>query len=171
VAIALGFGKLFLAKNQAVSHRNPATETGQFPGFRLGSRAGCAILPPFVESPMTLQSYSKDGILTVLFTDSRLLDESKLEQLGGDLIAQLNDTTEERVILDFRSVQFMSSSMLGKLVQVQKKCKEFKVHLKLCAITPDIKQVFKITKLDRLFEIEDDEASARKAFMKRGWFG
>jgi anti-anti-sigma factor len=120
---------------------------------------------------MTLQSYSKDGILTVLFTDSRLLDESKLEQLGGDLIAQLNDTTEERVILDFRSVQFMSSSMLGKLVQVQKKCKEFKVHLKLCAITPDIKQVFKITKLDKLFEIEDDEASARKAFMKRGWFG
>ena len=60
------------------------------------------------------------------------LDEAKLEQLGGDLIKQLNDTTEERVILDFRNVQFMSSSMLGKLVQLQKKCKEFKVHLKLC---------------------------------------
>ena len=120
---------------------------------------------------MTLTSYSKDGILTVAFNDSRLLDESKLEQLGGDLIAQLNDTTEERVILDFRSVQFMSSSMLGKLVQVQKKCKEFKVHLKLCSISPDIRQVFKITKLDKLFEIEDDEVAARKAFMKRGWFG
>ena len=103
--------------------------------------------------------------------DARLPDETKLEQLGGELIKQLNNTTEERVILDFRNVKFMSSSMLGKLVQLQKKCKEFKVHLKLSAISPDIRQVFKITKLDKLFEIEDDEAAARKAFMRRGWFG
>jgi len=120
---------------------------------------------------MSVTSYSKDGIRTVHLGDARLTDESKLEQLGQDLIKQLNDTTEERVILDFRSVQFMSSSMLGKLVQVQKKCKEFKVHLKLCGISSDIQQVFKITRLDKLFEIESDEAAARKAFMRRGWFG
>jgi anti-sigma B factor antagonist len=120
---------------------------------------------------MSVLSYSKDGILTVCLTDSRLTDEAKLEQLGSDLIKQLNETTEERVILDFRNVQFMSSSMLGKLVQLQKKCKEFKVHLKLSAISPDIRQVFKITKLDKLFEIESDEVAARKAFMRRGWFG
>src|SRR5262245_24661257 len=73
-------------------------------------------IPVLFMTATTLSSYSKDGILTVLFNDSRLLDEAKLEQLGTDLIAQLNGTTEERVILDFRSVQFMSSSMLGKLV-------------------------------------------------------
>jgi anti-anti-sigma factor len=120
---------------------------------------------------MSVVSYSKDGILTVCMTDARLTDEARLEQMGADLIKQLNETTEERVILDFRNVQFMSSSMLGKLVQLQKKCKEFKVHLKLASISPDIRQVFKITKLDKLFEIEADEAAARKAFMRRGWFG
>jgi len=121
--------------------------------------------------PMSLTSYAKDGILTVCFTDARILDEVKLEQVGNDLLEMLNKTSEERVILDFRAVQFMSSSMLGKLVQVHKKCKEFKVHLKLCSISSDIREVFKITKLDKLFEIEADEAAARKAFMKRGWFG
>jgi len=120
---------------------------------------------------MSLTSYAKDGILTVCFTDARILDETKLEQIGNDLLELLNKTSEERVILDFRAVQFMSSSMLGKLVQVNKKCKEFKVHLKLCSISPDIREVFKITKLDKLFEIEKDEDAARKAFMKRGWFG
>jgi len=120
---------------------------------------------------MSVVNYSKDGILTICLTDARLTDESKLEQLGTELIKQLNETTEERVILDFHNVQFMSSSMLGKLVQVQKKCKEFKVQLKLAAISPDIRQVFKITKLDKLFEIENDDAAARKAFMRRGWFG
>jgi anti-anti-sigma factor len=120
---------------------------------------------------MSLTSYAKDGILTVLFDDARILDESKLEQVGADLMEMLNQTTEERVILDFRNVKFMSSSMLGKLVQVHKKCGEFKVKLKLCSISPEIRQVFKITRLDRLFEIEPDEAAARQAFMRRGWFG
>jgi len=120
---------------------------------------------------MTLNSYAKDGILTVLFMDARILDEAKLEEIGKDLIDLINKSTEERVILDFRNVQFMSSSMLGKLVLVQKKCREFKAQLKMCGISPDIREVFKITKLDKLFDIENDEASARKAFMKRGWFG
>jgi anti-sigma B factor antagonist len=120
---------------------------------------------------MSLTSYSKDGILTVIFDDERILDETKLEEVARDLMEKLNATTEERVILDFRKVKFMSSAMLGKLVQIHKKSKEFKVHLKLAAIAPEIRTVFKITKLDKLFEIEDDEVSARKAFMKRGWFG
>jgi anti-sigma B factor antagonist len=120
---------------------------------------------------MSLSSYTKDGILTIVFDDARILDESKLEQLGVELLEMLNKTTEERVILDFRNVQFMSSAMLGKLVQVHKKTAEFKVKLKLCSIASEIRQVFKITKLDKLFDIESDDAAARAAFMKRGWFG
>jgi anti-sigma B factor antagonist len=127
-------------------------------------------LPNF-PARMALNSYAKDGILTVVFVDARILDEAKLEELGKDLIDLINKSTEERVILDFRNVQFMSSSMLGKLVLVQKKCKEFKAQLKMCSISPDIREVFKITKLDKLFDIEADESAARKAFMKRGWFG
>jgi anti-sigma B factor antagonist len=65
----------------------------------------------------------------------------------------------------------MSSSMLGKLVQIHKKCKEFKVKLKLSGIKKEILEVFKITKLDKLFDIASDEAAARKAFLKRGLFG
>jgi anti-anti-sigma factor len=120
---------------------------------------------------MSLSSYPKDGILTVVFDDERILDEAKLEEVGRDLLQKLDATSEERVILDFRKVKFMSSSMLGKLVLVHKKSKEFKVVLKLCSIDPEIRTVFKITKLDKLFDIEADEDAARKAFMKRGWFG
>jgi anti-sigma B factor antagonist len=120
---------------------------------------------------MSLSSYTKDGILTVVFDDARILDEVKLEEVGKELLEMLNKTTEERVILDFRNVKFMSSSMLGKLVQVHKKCGEFKVKMKLCSIDPEIRQVFKITKLDKLFDIQADEATARQSFMRKGWFG
>jgi anti-sigma B factor antagonist len=127
---------------------------------------------PFVRrTRMSIATQSKDGILTIYFLSPRILDEVQLEQLAKDVLTQLDKSTEERVILDFQKVQFMSSSMLGKLVMINKKCKEFKVKLKLSAIDPEIFKVFKITKLDKLFDIEPDETAARKAFAKRGLFG
>ena len=146
-----------------------------FPPGRLFSHSGHFAHPALpsllLASSMSLTSYAKDGILSVVFEDARILDETKIEQVFNDLMDMLNKTTEERVILNFNNVKFMSSSMLGKLIQVNKKCGEFKVKMKLCSIDPEIRQVFKITKLDKLFDIEADEAAARKAFMKKGWFG
>src|SRR5262249_12317240 len=88
---------------------------------------GLFALEPFWAGPMSLSNYTKDGILTIVFDDSRILDETKLEELGRELTEMLNKTTEERVILDFRNVKFMSSSMLSKLVAVNRKAGEFKV--------------------------------------------
>lgn len=122
-------------------------------------------------SRMSLTTYTKDDILTVVFDDARILDETKLEKLGSELLEVLGKTSEGRIILDFRNVKFMSSSMLGKLVQLHKKAVEYKAKLKFCSIDPEIRQVFKITRLDKLFQIEPDEAAARTAFLRRGWFG
>lgn len=120
---------------------------------------------------MAIKTESKEGILTIWVQAPRLVEDSVLEKLESDTLALIDKTTEERVILDFDAVQFMSSSMLGKLVKIQKKCKEYKTKLKLSSLSPEIKQVFKITKLDKVFDIEKDLESARKAFFKRGFFG
>lgn len=120
---------------------------------------------------MGILSESKDGILMIVVRDPRLIEDSVLEALERDVLEVVNKTSEERVIIDFSRVEFMSSSMLGKLVKINKKCKEFKAKLKLAGLNDDIKQVFKITKLDKVFSIEKDLASARKAFLKRGIFG
>jgi anti-anti-sigma factor len=120
---------------------------------------------------MSLNASSKDGILTIQLTDERLMEEGQLKRIQDELMKLLGKTTEQKVVLDFTPVKFMSSSMLGKLVQVHKKCKEFKVKLKLCGIDPEIQKVFKITNLHKLFEIEADETAARKSFSKRGLWG
>jgi anti-sigma B factor antagonist len=120
---------------------------------------------------MSIETYTKDGILTIQFQTPRILDENQLEEVTREVLAELDKSSEEKVILDFAPVQFMSSSMLGKLVMIHKKCKEFKVKLKLSGISPQIREVFKISRLDKLFDIETDQAAARKAFLKRGLFG
>ncbi len=120
---------------------------------------------------MGIDSFSKDGILTIQLTDERLMEEGQLTRIQDELLALLGKTTENKVVLDFTPVKFMSSSMLGKLVQVHKKCKEYKVKLKLCGIDSEILKVFKITNLHKLFNIESNQAAARKSFSKRGLFG
>jgi anti-sigma B factor antagonist len=120
---------------------------------------------------MPIDSYSKDDILTIRIQDERLVDPEQLKRISDDLDALLGKTDEQQVVLDFGPVKFMASSMLSKLVAIQKKCKEYKVNLKLCSITPQILEVFKITKLHKMFDIQADEATARKSFSKRGWLG
>ena len=120
---------------------------------------------------MSLTATSQDGVLVLAIDDQRLLDEARIEQLEKDIYAEIDKSSEEKVVLDFQKVEFMSSSMLGKLVKVHKKCQQFKAKLKFCSISKDILEVFKITRLDKLFDIESDLESAKKAFNKRGFFG
>jgi anti-anti-sigma factor len=120
---------------------------------------------------MPIDSYSKDDILTIRLSDERLVDPEHIKRVFDDVMALLGKTEERQVVLDFSPVKFMASAMLGKLVQLQKKCDEFKAKLKLAAVSPDILEVFKITKLNKVFDIQADEATARKSFNKRGFFG
>lgn len=119
---------------------------------------------------MPLQTAAKDGILTIRISDDRLVDPAVLTRIFDDLDALMSKTTEDRVILDFAPVEFMASSALGKLVQFQKKSKQYNAKVKLSGISPQIYEVFKITKLHKVFDIEKDEATARKAFQKSGLF-
>ena len=65
----------------------------------------------------------------------------------------------------------MSSAMITKLVMLNKTCKAQEVNLKFCEVSPNVLEVFKITKLNKLFDIQSDEAKAIASFEKKGWFG
>ena len=120
---------------------------------------------------MAIDSYVKDDILTIRVLDERLVDPEVLKRLFDDLYALLGKTEEQQVVLELAPVKFMASAMLGKLVALQKKCAEYKAKLKLASVDPQILEVFKITKLHKVFDIQADEATARKSFNKRGFFG
>ncbi|MCA9231086.1 MAG: STAS domain-containing protein [Planctomycetales bacterium] len=120
---------------------------------------------------MSIETFSKDGTLTIRLSDPRITDSIHLQRVFDDINKLLDKSDEKQVILDFSLVDFMASAMLGKLVQLNKQCQEYRVKLKLCSITPAILEVFKITKLHKVFDIQKDEPTARKAFNKRGLFG
>jgi len=110
-------------------------------------------------------------VLVCYFTDAQILDESKIQQISEELTAVVDKVPSNKLLLNFAEVKYMSSSVLGRLVHLNKRCKAEKIDLKLCNISPDILEVFRITQLIRVFQIYDDEAAALSAFQKKSWFG
>ncbi len=113
-----------------------------------------------------LRTTSDGSVRTIYFVTPRILDELGIRGIGEELLAILERSEERNILLDFRAVQFMSSSALGILIRFSKRCKDFKARLMLCNISPEIFQVFKITSLDKILEIHKDHEEAVAAFAK-----
>ncbi len=120
----------------------------------------------------SLRTQETDGVLVVYFNENKILDEAKIQKIGTELIEAADSaTSEKRLLLNFTGVGFMSSAMIGKLVLLNKKCKTDGVALKLSDISGNVSEVFKIMKLNKVFDIYKSEEKALKSFDKKGWFG
>jgi anti-sigma B factor antagonist len=113
-----------------------------------------------------LESSPKGSVHIVRVTTERIVNEPAIQALGEELLGILNNRERDRILLDFSAVRFMSSSALGILVRLQKRCREVSVPLKLCNIAPEILDIFKITKLHRIFDIHATQKEAVAAFAK-----
>jgi anti-sigma B factor antagonist len=108
---------------------------------------------------------SEVGDVTVVnFVDRKILDEANIQELGQELFDLVEQDQRKKVLLNFATVEFLSSAALGKLITLNKKAKSRSCRLKLSNIRPEIYEVFAITRLNKLFDIKDDEADAVAAF-------
>ena len=102
-------------------------------------------------------------VSVVQFKDRKILDESNIQEMGRELF-ELVELKRAKILLNFMNVEFLSSAALGKLITLDKKLKAAKGQLKLSDIRPEIYEVFAITRLNKLFDIHDDEADALATF-------
>ena len=102
-------------------------------------------------------------VSVVQFKDRKILDESNIQEMGRELF-ELIEQKRAKILLNFMNVEFLSSAALGKLITLDKKLKAAKGQLKLSNIRPEINEVFAITRLNKLFDIHDDEADALATF-------
>jgi anti-sigma B factor antagonist len=103
-------------------------------------------------------------IVVVGFVDRRILDEQNIQIIADQLFSLVEDQNRLKLILNFGNVEYMSSAALGKLITLHKKMVTAKGKLVLCGISPQIFEVFAITKLDKIFTIVKDIDAALAVF-------
>ncbi|HEV3078493.1 MAG TPA: STAS domain-containing protein [Gemmataceae bacterium] len=103
-------------------------------------------------------------VTVVSFTDRKILDEQNIQVIGEQLFGLVDESGRKRLLLNFGNVEYMSSAALGKLITLNKKVNAAGGKLILCNIDPQIREVFEITKLDKLFVICGDEQEGLQKF-------
>jgi anti-sigma B factor antagonist len=105
-----------------------------------------------------------DGVIVVSFTDTKLVTEDQILEVGEQLYEIAENAAKKKILLNFGNVQYCSSTVLGKLVAFKRKVDAVKGKLKLCCIHPDLLVPFKLTGLDKVFEIHPEEQAALDKF-------
>jgi anti-sigma B factor antagonist len=119
---------------------------------------------PQPQSRRLLDIDTVEGIILVCFRAPRIVQEEDIQATFEQLQRLVDEKPGREFVLDFRKVQFLSSSVLGRLVLLHKKVAPAKGLLLLCGIAKEIFEVFKITKLDKVFTIKEDVKAALKVF-------
>ena len=103
-------------------------------------------------------------VTVVQFRDQEIMDDLGIHETGQELVRLVDEEGRRKVLLNFASVGFMSSAALGKLITLNKRVKGQGGVLKMCNIRPEIREIFAVTRLDRLFDIQPDEPEALASF-------
>jgi anti-sigma B factor antagonist len=114
-----------------------------------------------------LNATADDRLLSITFVHEKIHDGELIEQLQGELLAAVAGAEGRDVLLDFSAVTFFSSAALGMLMRANKRCKESETDLRLCSLSPNLRMVFKLCNLDRVFQIHENADEARRALSKR----
>ena len=101
-----------------------------------------------------------DNATIVALTDEKILEENDVRALQESIMSVVEPAEQINLILDFQNVRFLSSAVLGLLIRVSKKVYEREGQLRLCNINPKIHEIFKITRLTKVFDIYPDIESA-----------
>jgi anti-sigma B factor antagonist len=108
-------------------------------------------------SPSRIDVREVEGVKVIKFLDRQLFDERTVREVAEQIAAALpSDGTPIRLVLDFNDVALISSSLLSKLILLQRKIDTTRGKLRLCEMSGTLQQVFRTSNLDRLFTIDRD---------------
>jgi anti-sigma B factor antagonist len=115
-------------------------------------------------TPTRIQVDDVDNVKVVRFNDHQLFDERTVREVAEQISIMLpTDATPIRLVLDFSDVSLISSTLLSKLILIQRRVDATRGKLRLCELSPVLSQVFRTSNLDRLFTIDRDLRSSLEA--------
>ncbi len=98
--------------------------------------------------------------VVIEFAERKILEELSIVEIGEELGKVADSLPNRTLIISFENVEHLSSAALGMLIKLREQVANNGSQLLLADIRPRIFEVFKITKLNRLFEICDTIGAA-----------
>lgn len=121
-------------------------------------------MPPETAPMLQFEKRGRVTIGSVVATN--MLDGANVTVFGNESLKYIEKHQGVNLLLNFQNVTYMSSAALTELLRINQALRERGGSVRLCNLTPAIRNVFQITNLEKLFFIHDGEdlEAAHKRF-------
>lgn len=79
-------------------------------------------------------------------------------------VYRIVDEGSFKLVVDFKTLQFVDSMGLGALISLLRRVRNRQGDVKIAGLNKEVRSIFEITRLNRLFEIYPDWEAACKNF-------
>lgn len=104
-----------------------------------------------------------NGVAVLIEVNEDRLDAHNSGELKTQMLSFF-DEGKNNLVIDLKAVRFVDSSGLGSLVSGFKNASARNGNLKLCGLQPQVRSMFELTRLHRVFEIFPDSDEALASF-------
>lgn len=111
---------------------------------------------------MKLTNHQIDDVLLLRIKEKDA--NLSVAELFKELVFREIARGDNKLIISFEEVEYVDSSFLGALVAILKKLMSVEGKLVIISLNEDIKHLFTLTRLDKVFILEDDLESAKTHF-------
>jgi anti-anti-sigma factor len=127
---------------------------------RTDDRGDPGNFPAQADVPPRLRVRTIERTAILRFEGAELLFEESAVRAVSDQLNRLVDEGHTELLVNFGGVRYLSSDVLGILAAVYKKIVPARGRIRLCGLDPLLRDMLRITHLDRVLDVCADEAEA-----------
>ncbi len=109
------------------------------------------------------RTYKSNGILVISVIIRRAT--SQISEMLRQKLAREVEKGNRQIVVDLSNVEFTDSSFLGALLAGHKHAVRHEGALRISGLVPQVKNVFDVTHLNKIFMVFDDVDKAIKSFI------
>ncbi len=110
---------------------------------------------------MDYNAHSEDGVLVIDLLEENL-DAGNVKRFKVEILKALEPFP--KAVLNLSPIRFIDSSGLGAMISCLRKQQEAEGDLKLACLKPPALDLFRLVRMDRVFEIYDSVEDAISAY-------
>jgi anti-sigma B factor antagonist len=99
---------------------------------------------------------TKGPITLGTIESASVLDAVNVSDFGQSVLGFVEKTHGVNLLLDFSQVHYLSSAVLTELLRIKEAAEKGGGSMRLCGLNTDIRKVFTITNLDKIFVLYGD---------------
>jgi anti-sigma B factor antagonist len=116
-----------------------------------------------MSNPFALRKFREDDLSVICLEG--YVDAHTAPQFEDAIQSELDDG-QLRIIVDCQRLEYISSAGLGVFMSFIEEIRDQEGDVKICGLTPKVKEVFDILGFPEIFDLLDDIPSARQRFIQ-----